>query len=1823
MITNLKKHIKKALGIVLSSGLVLNSLLIPQLTPQAHAANTISMNVESVSSFGATDSTNTTPGLRILPHGSYGYNVDLINDSDTTQIIGPKLLITFDAISITATDPATQVCNYVVAARGTLRNTLSFSGAPTCFITFTGGTSYEYQGPADINPAETVYFQLSGIVAHYPSGGSHPNSVGVNGLFSGDQSLTTAGPVTRYVTTNNGQISGLVFYDNGTTTSPTQAENGAYDGASDHGASGITVSITDGVFSTSVLTTTFGDFAIDVPANDIASASASSVYTLSMTLPSGYHYTTSPTSITNLRVAHNFINGSHQFGINNQTDLAILPITTTPVGISFVTNTSATFRYTIDNQSIIAAGGIEVAITAPTNATISGSPVASAGSYSAGTWTIPALPAGNTATLDITYLMGSTGGQSSRAEIMTMSLPAIPTTSPVSTTGDIDSIPGVLAFVSEDDMQDFSFNILAEPTISGVVFQDSNNNGINNAEPGLVRTVNLYSDIGHATLFATTTTASNGSYTFSSSNTVGNVVINNGTQYYLEVVNAGGYTLTTSNATQTITATAGNVTAGAVGYFFPATISGRVFDDADHTGVFSNLVDANLAGITIQLLNTSDIVLATTTSASVSGAYSFTGLVPGTYRVRFTPPSGSIATLQNVVGTESTDSDISALNVTNDMVISFAQTLTDVDAGFFNDGSISGNVFQDFNYNSLNDGEAGMNDVTVTLREVNLGTEIGSVLLNDNSGNYQFTGLIPGTYQVQLTLPTGFALATYRIGGTNQTNDSDFYPVSNDSDPIIVASGQDITDVNAGVMNDMADLRVTKGVNEPSVDIGNQVTFTLGIENRGPAATTGVVVNDILPAGLNYVSSAGDGSYDPGTGNWTVGALLNGSVALRTIVVEVTDSGVHTNTMTVTASDKLDPNSSDNTASASVTGISPTPSVDIHKSVSIAGGTESSSADAGPNVFPGQSITYYIDIANTSSTNVIGFAVEDMFPTALSNGWDCAYSIETNGFMSRDGSYEHTCVINDGFVESANEIKPGEFLHIRLTGRLTPSSFNTFCNRAEVMLDDVTAPQSSTACFTTISANADLALTKTVDPAQATIGEQVVYTLHVVNNGPNTSTGAVVTDVLPSGLEFVSSEGTGTYTANTGLWQLPDLLNGSGATMHITAEVTAAGVITNVATITTNLQPDDNTADNEDSVPVTAVAPATTLAIQKSVQVGGGEENSDNTSGLVVARNEALTYFIDVINNTSMPVSNLVVNDVFPTGITATGWTCNYRVATSGTIGDHSGSYSTICTVQSDGHVVVPATLATSAILHIRLTGKNTPNTAGTYCNQALVVAQGLGTPVSDMACFTIAAQAPASLAITHGSNVATVTPGGQVTYTMTVTNNGGTAATNVVLRDNLGNELNNLVPSCVLSLSQVVINDGGIVSTNDPTTIEWAIGTLQPGASRTVSIIATIRTDLSSSANCQTTAVASADDIPNAQAEANIAVPVVVGTALLSVNKEAINADTVFEPGDSVQYRVTVTNSGNGAATALQIKDVLPANVSEWKNVQTTAGTVSGSAGLTVDDLTLAANSSVTITYTGQLKDSNDFSLRSWKLDSGAAKDDNDFYPEQVVRARLATAGSDEQAALGAMDQSSVSLGQGGSIILATSTKGKILVDGDGDDFCLALGQSDTNNRYRVSVAQVNQSANYEKLRSNSKNCYDLSKADLPWIRYIKIEDQSTSPGGINLDAVCLLHVGGLLRNTVNVEQNNALLTSDIQDVAVDFTDVFDHSISASACATPKQAQVLAPAPLPPPPAPVVIPTPLPMVLPTTGSETPIAGGLLSTLLVGVLYFMRKRMFH
>lgn len=115
----------------------------------------------------------------------------------------------------------------------------------------------------------------------------------------------------------------------------------------------------------------------------------------------------------------------------------------------------------------------------------------------------------------------------------------------------------------------------------------------------------------------------------------------------------------------------------------------------------------------------------------------------------------------------------------------------------------------------------------------------------------------------------------------------------------------------------------------------------------------------------------------------------------------------------------------------------------------------------------------------------------------------------------------------------------------------------------------------------------DVALTKTVDLAAASLGSPVVFTITVENLG-DAVTGATVNDVLPTGLTYVSdSPSVGTYDGAN--WIIGNMAVGATETITITATADAEGVMTNTATASTN-ETETSLINNEDyacvSVPV-------------------------------------------------------------------------------------------------------------------------------------------------------------------------------------------------------------------------------------------------------------------------------------------------------------------------------------------------------------------------------------------------------------------------------------------------------------------------------------------------------------------------------------------------------------------------------------------------------------------------------------------------------------
>jgi uncharacterized repeat protein (TIGR01451 family) len=120
-----------------------------------------------------------------------------------------------------------------------------------------------------------------------------------------------------------------------------------------------------------------------------------------------------------------------------------------------------------------------------------------------------------------------------------------------------------------------------------------------------------------------------------------------------------------------------------------------------------------------------------------------------------------------------------------------------------------------------------------------------------------------------------------------------------------------------GIITPTADLSITKTASASAVAVGAQVTYTLAVQNAAGGAATNVVVTDVLPAGLTYVSNSCSAVFASGTLTWNVGGLAAGASTSCLVAATVTAQGSISNTATVTATE-VDPVNSNNTSTAAV-----------------------------------------------------------------------------------------------------------------------------------------------------------------------------------------------------------------------------------------------------------------------------------------------------------------------------------------------------------------------------------------------------------------------------------------------------------------------------------------------------------------------------------------------------------------------------------------------------------------------------------------------------------------------------------------------------------------------------------------------------------------------------------------------------------------------------------------------------------------------------------------------------------------------------------------
>jgi len=427
----------------------------------------------------------------------------------------------------------------------------------------------------------------------------------------------------------------------------------------------------------------------------------------------------------------------------------------------------------------------------------------------------------------------------------------------------------------------------------------------------------------------------------------------------------------------------------------------------------------------------------------------------------------------------------------------------------------------------------------------------------------------------------------------------------------------------------------------------------------------------------------------------------------------------------------------------------------------------------------------------------------------------------------------------------------------------------------------------------------------------------VAYSITVFNDGPDAAVSVALTDTLPGTMTFVSiaqnsgpafdctsqpavgSGGTVTCTIAT-------LASGTTSTFtltgHIPSGAAAGTTFTNFANVNSPTSDPDPTNNQS---PTTLTVGSSDLAITKT---GPPTATAGNT----------IAWTITVTNNGPDTEENASFSDTLPAGTTFNSFVQNTGAAASCGTPAPNNPGSVVCSFPP---------LASSASAQFTLTANIGSTFTGTLNNTASVTgdnvdpnngnnSQTASTTVSGSADLTINKTGPAS-----------ANAGSDVTYTVTLTNSGPSAAANVSLTD--------AVPANTTFVTESQTAGPTFSCSTPPAggtgTISCTHGSFGVGSatfSITVHISPGATGTITNTAN-----VSSSTTDPNPTGNNPTATTTVTSSADLSVVKTANAAVTA---GRYVTYHIVVTNNGPSDATAVNMSDTLPPNTTFVSETQT-----------------------------------------------------------------------------------------------------------------------------------------------------------------------------------------------------------------------------------------------------------------------------------------------
>ncbi|MFK7736190.1 MAG: SdrD B-like domain-containing protein [Pirellulaceae bacterium] len=576
-------------------------------------------------------------------------------------------------------------------------------------------------------------------------------------------------------------------------------------------------------------------------------------------------------------------------------------------------------------------------------------------------------------------------------------------------------------------------------------------------------------------------------------------------------------------------------------------------------------------------------------------------------------------------------------------------------------------------------------------------------------------------------------------------------------------------------------------------------------------------------------------------------------------------------------------------------------------------------------VIAGNQLTYTINVSNVGQATATNVVLVDDLPNLLPDNVTIVSAVSTNGTVTQPGNANGEIEVAYASLAAGGT----DTVTVVLEFPDTAAAATGITNTVSISADEVetNTANNTDAVDVDIIRQAVLQLTKTDSVDPVTVGNALTYQIVVTNTGPSTATNVQVTDTLPAGLTLgtvTTTLGTATPTGNSFTVDIASLAVNQSATVTVntTVDSTFAGTsLDNTATANAD-EATQVTADAN-----TTVNPAIELAITKTDSVDPA------------TRGNTLIYTLDITNSGPSAANNVVVTDTLPANVT-------FVSATGGTVTAPSGS--------SNDVLVDIGTLASGANQQVTVTVTIDADAPDTITNTASVTstetAGGFEANTTNNSVTEPTALNPSiDLVVTKADSIDPVIAGNSLVYTVIVTNNGPSQATNVSLTDTLPA---GVTFTSATSTQGTATNAGGVVTAD--------IGALASGASATVTI--NVGVDSTTTGTINNTASVTATETETDTSNNSVTEPTTVNTSVDLALTKTESTDTVAT-GSALAYTILVTNNGPSTATGVTVTDTLPSELS-FDSASTTQGTTTNNGSVVTADVgTLGPGETATVT--------------------------------------------------------------------------------------------------------------------------------------------------------------------------------------------------------------------------------------------------------------------